>query len=172
MTRPQLRGRARLLPDEVNTDYIISSHRKREISDPELLTRYLLEDLPQPLDEPLAAGDIIVAGRNFGCGSAMEIAVDVIMAAGVPCIIAESTARTFYRNAVNAGLPVLTLREGRIREGDELSIVLKQEPTVKNITRRSSIICSPVPSFALSLMRAGGLLAYCRERGMFPRGRV
>lgn len=172
MSRRHVRGRARLLPDEVNTDYIISSHRKRETSDPGLLTPYLLEDLPRPLDEPLMAGDIIVAGRNFGCGSAMEIAVDVIMAAGVPCVIAESTARTFFRNAVNAGLPILILRKGRIREGDELDIVLRREPTVTNITRGSDIVCSPIPSFALNLIRAGGLLAYCRERGMFPRGPV
>ncbi len=170
MTRLKLRGRARLLPDEVNTDYIVSSHRKRETSDPELLTPYLLEDLPQPLDDPLVRGDIVVAGADFGCGSAMEIAVDVIMAAGISCIIAQSTARTFFRNAINAGLPVLRLQKGRIQEGDELSILLKQEPTVRNITRGSDVTCSPVPSFALKLLRTGGLLAYCRERGMFPQG--
>lgn len=169
MTPLHFSGRARILPDAVNTDYIISSRRKREIADLEGLAQYIFEDLPRPLDGPLMSGDVLVAGREFGCGSAMEVAVDVLKAAGVPCIIARSVARTFYRNAVNAGLPVILFSDGDVAEGDALGIVFDRHPVVANKTRGLLLTCRSVPSFAVSVVAEGGLLPYYSRYGM-PRG--
>ena len=167
----QLAGRARILPDAVNTDYIISSRRKREIADLERLAEYLFEDLPRPLNGPLIRGDVVVAGEDFGCGSAMEVAVDVFKVVGVPCIVARSVARNFYRNAINAGLPVILYSGGEVAEGDFLSIVFDRRPAVANRTSGSDLSCRSVPDFAVQVVAEGGLLPYYSRYGM-PRGRI
>ena len=118
----QLAGRARVFGDDVNTDYIITSRRKRESLDPQVLRQYLFEEINPKFAASIESGDFIVAGKNFGCGSAMEVAVTAVLGAGIRAVIADSFSRTYFRNAINNGLLPIVCGTARIREGDGLVI--------------------------------------------------
>jgi 3-isopropylmalate/(R)-2-methylmalate dehydratase small subunit len=162
-----LEGRARLLGDDVNTDYIITSARKRETIDANVLKRYLLETIDPGFAASVAPGDIIVAGRNFGCGSAMEVAVTVPCAAGIRAVLARSFARTYFRNAINNGLIPVECDASGIREGDRLVVELGEELTVHNETRGGVISARPLPVHMLRILDAGGLVPFFRQHGRF-----
>ena len=164
MTR-ELTGRARRLGEDVNTDYIISSTRKRDSIDENVLARYLFETLDPAFAASVQPGDILVAGRNFGCGSAMEIAVTVILAAGIRAVVAESFARTFYRNAINNGLiPVECVTTG-IAERDKITVRLGDESVDVMHERSGAILTAqPIPPFMLEILECGGLVPYVRDR--------
>jgi 3-isopropylmalate/(R)-2-methylmalate dehydratase small subunit len=165
----RLEGRARLLGDDVNTDYIISSTRKRDTIDPDVLKRFLLETVDPAFAASVRDGDILVAGRNFGCGSAMEVAATVPRAAGIRAVVARSFARTYYRNAVNNGLIPLECDTSGIREGDRLVLELGGEglPFVRNETRQTVTEAQPLPAQMLRILTAGGLVPYIRAHGGF-----
>ena len=163
----RLDGRARVLGDDVNTDYIITSARKRETIDAAILKRYLLETLDPGFAASIQPGDILVAGRNFGCGSAMEVAVTVPCAAGIRAVLALSFARTYYRNAINNGLIPVECDTSTIREGDRLIVELGPELIVKNETRANVIPARALPMHMLRILEAGGLVPYFREHGRF-----
>jgi 3-isopropylmalate/(R)-2-methylmalate dehydratase small subunit len=160
-----LTGRARVLGDDINTDYLISSNRKKESLDPAVLRAYLLEDLQPTFAASVADGDLLVAGRNFGCGSAMEVAVTVVLGAGIRAVIAKSFSRTYWRNAINNGLLAIVADTTGIAEGEPLQLrmigavpqlLIGDEPS-----RR--IACEPLSGFTLALREAGGIVPYLRQ---------
>lgn len=165
MSEPVLRGRARLLGDDVNTDYLISSGRKKETLDPQVLRRYLLEELDPAFAASVAEGDILVAGRNFGCGSAMEVGVTVVLGAGIHAVVAKSFSRTYWRNAVNNGLLAIVADTAGIAEGEAIDIRFngaQPELRVGGCPARS-VACEPLSPFTLALREAGGLVPYLRR---------
>ena len=162
-----LTGRARVLGDDVNTDYIITSARKRETIDANVLKRYLLETLDPGFAASVQPGDLLVAGRNFGCGSAMEVAVTVPCAAGIRAVLAKSFSRTYYRNAINNGLIPVECDTSGIGEGDHLVISLGEVLTVHNETRGSTLAARALPGHMLRILGAGGLVPYFRQHRRF-----
>jgi 3-isopropylmalate/(R)-2-methylmalate dehydratase small subunit len=158
-----LDGRARVLGDDINTDYIIASTRKRDTLDEQVLKKYLLETVDPAFAASVKTGDIIVAGSNFGCGSAMEIAVTVILAAGINAVLARSFSRTFYRNAVNNGLLAIESDTSGIVEGDVLAVSGSDDGVVVNDRSRGvSIVAQPLPAMMREILAAGGLVEYVR----------
>jgi 3-isopropylmalate/(R)-2-methylmalate dehydratase small subunit len=163
-----LTGRARRLGDDVNTDYIISSTRKKETIDEQVLKRYLLETIDPTFAASVQPGDVLTAGRNFGCGSAMEVAATVILAAGITAVLAQSFSRTFYRNAVNNGLLPIECDTSGIGEGDAISVEnAGARVTVRNEST-GAVVAGTVPSgIAARILSAGGLVPYLRTAGRF-----
>ena len=163
-----LEGRARVLGDDVNTDYIISSSRKRNTIDAMVLRQYLLESIATDFAASVQPGDLIVAGRNFGCGSAMEVAATVILAAGIRAVIARSFARSFYRNAINNGLLAVTCETASIHEGDRLRVESADAAmTVHDLTRGEVMHAAPIPAIMLRILEEGGLVGFLAKHGGF-----
>jgi 3-isopropylmalate/(R)-2-methylmalate dehydratase small subunit len=159
-----IEGRARVFGDDINTDYIISSTRKRDTLDEQVLKRYLLETVDSSFATSVQPGDVLVGGLNFGCGSAMEIAATVILAAGIKAVIAQSFSRTFFRNAVNNGLIPIEANTSGIAEGDRLSIVIGGDQVlVDNRSRGVIIEGSSLPPMMAEILDAGGLVEYIRS---------
>jgi 3-isopropylmalate/(R)-2-methylmalate dehydratase small subunit len=164
-------GRARLFGDDVNTDYIISSARKRQTIDPAELRRFIFESIAPGFAESAAPGDVIVAGHNFGCGSAMEIAVTVLQAAGIRAILARSFARSFYRNAINNGLLVVECDTSSIVEGDRVRVqVAAGASAVRVINTGLDIPGAPLPVIMLRILEHGGLVPFLSANGGFGPG--
>jgi len=165
---PDLRGRARRLGDRVNTDYIIASSRKKETLDPQELKRWLLETVDPGFAASVREGDILVADDAFGCGSAMEVAVTVVRAAGIKAVVARSFSRTYYRNAINNGLIPVECDTSGIHEGDALAIRIDaDEVAVVNETTGVEVRARSLPPFVLGILKAGGLVPYLRAHGGF-----
>jgi 3-isopropylmalate/(R)-2-methylmalate dehydratase small subunit len=161
-----LDGRARILGDDVNTDYIIASTRKRATLDEQILKQYLLETVDPAFAGSVQPGDMLVAGWNFGCGSAMEIAATVILASGIKAVLARSFARTFFRNAVNNGLVPIECDTSRIREGELVAIdVAGDAINVVNRTTRASIPAVVLPALMSRILACGGLVELIRRGG-------
>ena len=167
MTNILAEGRVVRVGDDVNTDYIVPSHRKKETLDPQVLRQYIFEDLSSDLARKLEGGALLVAGTNFGCGSAMEVAVTVPKAAGVKAIVAKSFSRTFKRNAANNGLLALTADTTGIEEGEQGTVVERDGAIFVQMTSGKIVPCDPVPGFLLEIIRRGGLVPYLRECGDF-----
>jgi 3-isopropylmalate/(R)-2-methylmalate dehydratase small subunit len=168
-----IHGRARVFGDDINTDYIISSRRKRESLDPAVLRQYLFEDVDPLFAATLAPGDLIVAGKNFGCGSAMEVAVTALEGAGMKAVVARSFSRTYFRNAVNNGLIPVACDTGGIHEGDRIRIELRPRAAgcdiqVRNETAGAGISAAPLDGLLMAIIRAGGLAPYFKQHGQFP----
>jgi 3-isopropylmalate/(R)-2-methylmalate dehydratase small subunit len=164
--RSEIQGRARRLGTRINTDYIISSSQKKETLDPHELKQWLLESVDPDFAKSVGDRDILVADEAFGCGSAMEVAVTVVLAAGIRAVVARSFSRTYFRNAINNGLTPVECDTSGIREGDDL--ILRVEggnATVINRTTGTETQARPLPSFVLAILEAGGLVPFLRTRG-------
>ncbi len=158
-------GVAHKFGDDINTDYIIASSRKRDTVDPQKLARYLMEDIRPGFGLQVKKGDFLVAGRNFGCGSAMEIAPLVVVAAGIRAVIAKSYARSFYRNAINLGLQVLEADTDPIDEGDLLEV--DRSGLVHDLTKGKKMQARPFAPLITEILGAGGIIPYMEKK--YPR---
>ena len=167
MNATLLRGRAWKFGNNVDTDQIIPAKYAIYSLDEKKLGEYALEGVPgnEGWSQRVSSGDILVAGSNFGCGSSREIAPIAIRGAGISCVIADSYARIFFRNAINLGYPILQSPQAAaaIEEGDELEVDPAQE-VIRNLTKRAEYGCKAFPEFMNELMRMGGLVPWVRQR--------
>ena len=162
-------GRARVFGDDINTDYIITSRRKRESLDPSVLRHFLFEEIDPSFAATIEPGDLIVAGKNFGCGSAMEVAVTAVVGAGIGAVLARSFSRTYYRNAVNNGLLPVICDTAGIREGDRLRIETGDAVLVHNVSTGARLEAGKLPKIMADILAAGGLVSYFKQNGDFKR---
>jgi len=159
----KLEGKVWKYGDNIDTDVIIPA-RYLNTTDPKILAAHCMEDIEQAFAKEVKPGDIIVGGRNFGCGSSREHAPISIKGAGVSCIVAESFARIFFRNAINIGLPILESPEAArdAQKGDVLRVDLAAG-TITNERFGKTYQASPYPPFVLGIIEAGGLVPYTRN---------
>ncbi len=153
-------GKAYKYGDNVDTDVIIPA-RYLAIQDREELATHCMEDIDKNFVSKIKKGDILVAGKNFGCGSSREHAPLVIKVSGISCVIAETFARIFYRNAINIGLPIIECREAseRIDDTDEVEIDF-DSGIIKNLTKNEEYKGQPFPEFMQKIIKAEGLVNY------------
>jgi len=159
-----MKGKVHKFGNDVDTDMIIPA-RHLVTTDPAEMATHAFEDVQPGWPGKVSAGDILVAGDNFGCGSSREHAPIAIKAAGIACVIASSFARIFYRNAFNIGLPVLESAEASrdIAEGDVVEVDLSAG-TIRNHTKEKTYQSKPIPPFMRALVEAGGLMSYMAEK--------
>ncbi len=161
----KLKGNAWKFGADVDTDAIIPA-RYLNTSDPAELAKHCMEDSKTPdFIKKMKKGDIIVADKNFGCGSSREHAPIAIKAAGVSCVIAKSFARIFYRNSFNMGLPIFECREAvnEIREGDTIEVD-ESTGVIKNLTTKKTYKAAPIPPFMQELLSSGGLMEWVKKK--------
>ena len=150
--------------DNVDTDVIIPA-RYLNSSDPAELATHCMEDIDKEFIKKVKKGDIIVAEKNFGCGSSREHAPIAIKASGVSCVIAETFARIFYRNAINIGLPIIECEEASkgIDVGDEVEVDF-DSGIIYNITKGTQYKGQPFPAFMQKIISEGGLINYINSK--------
>lgn len=150
--------------DNIDTDVIIPA-RYLNTQSPAELAAHCMEDIDKTFVTRVKAGDIMVGGENFGCGSSREHAPVAIKAAGIDCVIAKSFARIFYRNAINIGLAILECPEAseNIQSGDEVAIDF-DTGLITNLTRNETYQANPFPAFIKEIIQAGGLMADIKKR--------
>jgi 3-isopropylmalate dehydratase small subunit len=159
-----LQGNAWKFGDDVNTDEIIPA-RYLSLTEPAELAAHVMEDADPDFPSKVKAGDVIVAGKNFGCGSSREHAPVAIKGAGVSCVIAKSFARIFFRNSFNMGLLIFESPDAAdgISEGDRIE-VHPEQGTIRNVTTGAVFKATPIPPFMQELITDGGLIAHIRKQ--------
>ena len=158
------RGTVFRFGDNVDTDVIIPA-RYLATSEPSELAAHCMEDIDKDFIKNVKKGDIIVADKNFGCGSSREHAPIAIKAAGVSCVIAETFARIFYRNAINIGLPIIECKEAarEIENGDEISVNF-DTGVITDITKNTTYQGQAFPEFMQKIIAAEGLVNYINQK--------
>lgn len=158
------RGRVFKYGDNVDTDVIIPA-RYLNTSDPKELAAHCMEDIDNTFVKRVQPGDIMVANKNFGCGSSREHAPIAIKASGVSCVIASTFARIFYRNAINIGLPILECDEAvkAIEDGNEVEVDFN-EGIIKNLTKNEEYKAQAFPEFMQKIIQSEGLVGYIKNR--------
>jgi len=157
-------GKAVRFGDNVDTDVILPG-KYLVLTDPMELAKHAMEGLDPSFTRKVQSGAIIVAGRNFGCGSSREQAPLALKHAGVRCVLAESFARIFYRNSINIGLPVLECHgvSVKVEKGDELTVDI-EKGVVENRMKNSTLQATQLPSFILEILGDGGLVEHLKKR--------
>lgn len=160
----QAKGRVFKYGDNVDTDVIIPA-RYLNSSDPAELAAHCMEDIDKEFIKKVQKGDIIVANKNFGCGSSREHAPIAIKAAGVSCVIAETFARIFYRNSINIGLPIIECPEAArdIQDGDEVEFDF-DSGMIYDRTRGTEYKGQAFPPFMQKIIKAEGLVNYINQQ--------
>lgn len=150
--------------DNVDTDVIIPA-RYLNSSDPAELAQHCMEDIDKEFVEKVKQGDIVVATKNFGCGSSREHAPIALKASGISCVIAETFARIFYRNAINIGLPIIECPEAAkgIDAGDEVSVDF-DSGVICNLTKGTKFKGQAFPEFMQKIIAAEGLINYINQK--------
>ena len=160
-------SRAWVFGEDVDTDQIIAGRYLVKL-DPRELAKHVMEAADPKFASQVRKGDVIIAGRNFGCGSSRERAPLALKAAGISAVVAESFARIFYRNAINLALPVLTcagVRKG-FKTGDKIRVDMRGGK-VHNLSTGKTFKAEPLPNFLSEIIRAGGLLRYMKSNRSF-----
>jgi len=150
--------------DDINTD-VLYPGRYLQLLEPEEMAAHALEDLDADFAGTMRPGDIVVGGRNFGCGSSREQAASALRYAGVGAVVAASFSRLYYRNAINLGLPIVVSPEvvALIEHGDELEV----DPAagvVRNLTRDIVTEVPPLPDYVMQILAAGGLIPFLQDK--------
>ena len=159
----QAKGNVFKYGDNVDTDVIIPA-RYLAIADPKELAEHCMEDIDKEFIQKVQPGDIMVANKNFGCGSSREHAPLVIKVSGISCVIAETFARIFYRNAINIGLPIIECPEAAqdIKNGDQVEVDF-DSGKIRNLTTQKEYQGQAFPEFMHRIIKAEGLINYINE---------
>ncbi len=160
----ELHGRVWKFGENIDTDLIIPA-RYLNVFEPLELAKHCMEDINPAFAREIQPGDIIVAGKNFGCGSSREHAPIALKAAGVSAIIAPSFARIFYRNAFNIGLPIFESPPAaeKIRAGDDI-VINMASGVITNLTQNERYQTTPIPPFMQEIISAGGLINHIQRK--------
>ncbi|MDD6697442.1 MAG: 3-isopropylmalate dehydratase small subunit [Veillonellaceae bacterium] len=160
----ELKGKVWRYGDNIDTDVIIPA-RYLNTFDPKELASHCMVDIDETFAKNVKDGDIMVGGKNFGCGSSREHAPVAIKASGVPVVIAASFARIFYRNGINIGLPLLEIGADveKIHAGDELSVDVSTG-VIHDLTTGDTFQAHPLPGFIQDIAKAGGLVEYVKQQ--------
>ena len=161
----QLEGKVWRYGDNIDTDVIIPA-RYLNTFDPVELAKHCMVDIDESFAKNVKAGDIMVGGKNFGCGSSREHAPVAIKASGFPVVIAAGFARIFYRNGINIGLPLLEIGDDveKISANDVLKIDTSTG-TIEDVTIGETFHAHPLPGFVQDIAQAGGLINYVKQHG-------
>ncbi|MFC1709174.1 3-isopropylmalate dehydratase small subunit [Candidatus Omnitrophota bacterium] len=158
-----LKGKVHKFGNDINTDDIIAA-KYLNTTDPKELSKHCMETIAQEFPQKVLHGDIIVGGKNFGCGSSREHAPIAIKGCGISLVIAKSFARIFFRNSINIGLPILELKQaGKIKEGDSLEVDLTKG-VVRNLTQDAIYESAAFAEFMQELIHSGGLMQWIQRK--------
>jgi 3-isopropylmalate dehydratase small subunit len=162
----KIEGKVWKFGSDVDTDAIIPARYLNQ-SDAKVLAKHAMEDERPDFSRKVRKGDILLADKNFGCGSSREHAPLALKAVGISCIIAKSFARIFYRNGLNLGLPLLESPEASeaIQEGDRVRVSLTTGE-IFDLTQEKKFFAKPVPAFMQDLIRDGGLIKHLRKKSL------
>jgi len=159
----KMKGRVFKYGDDINTDVLFPGKYTYTITDPKEMAQHALEDLDPDFVRKVKKGDIVVAGKYFGCGSSREQAVTCLKEAGIAVVIAQSFARIYYRNCINSGLPPLILEDtSQISDGDELEVDLERG-TIADLTSQKVYRVTPLPPFVMEIISDGGLIPHLKK---------
>jgi len=161
-----LKGKAWKFGDSISTDHIAPGRYAYLRSNLPELAKHVLEDAREDFARNVKQGDFVVAGKNFGLGSSREHAAIIIKMAGVSAVLAKSFARIFFRNAINVGLPAISLDTENIEEGDMLKLDLENGKLI-NLTQNFTITFPSLPPIMMEILREGGLVAYIQKNKEF-----
>jgi 3-isopropylmalate/(R)-2-methylmalate dehydratase small subunit len=160
----RIEGRVWKFGSDIDTDAIIPARYLNQ-SDPKELAKHVMEEERPEFLRAVKKGDLLLADKNFGCGSSREHAPLALKAAGVSCIIAKTFARIFYRNSLNLGLPLLECPEASegIKDGDQVRVNLNTGE-IFDLTQNRKFHANPIPAFMQNLLKDGGLIPHLRKQ--------